>query len=63
MGRPHGQAADNGSVIASPPRLLADRTPTEDGWLVIPHILPIHVPQEALVLTVAEWLNLPPEVE
>lgn len=31
-----------------------------DGVLVIPHLLPVHVPTGALHLTVAEWLGLHP---
>lgn len=30
-----------------------------DGVLVIPAVLPIHIPTTALHLTVAEWLGVP----
>ncbi|MET8866515.1 hypothetical protein ABZW11_26555 [Nonomuraea sp. NPDC004580] len=33
--------------------------PVADGVLVIPHVLPIHIPDTALTLTVAEWLGHP----
>jgi len=48
-------------VIASPPPLSADTHRTLGGWWVIPHILPVWVPDRALTLTVREWLNLPEE--
>ncbi|MER7500463.1 hypothetical protein AB0L05_27775 [Nonomuraea pusilla] len=31
-----------------------------DGVLVVPHLLPLHVPDGALTLTVAEWLGVTP---
>ncbi|GII76667.1 hypothetical protein Sru01_16490 [Sphaerisporangium rufum] len=30
----------------------------DDNLLVVPHILPLRVPREALTLTVAEWLGI-----
>ncbi|GHE33421.1 hypothetical protein GCM10017673_40460 [Streptosporangium violaceochromogenes] len=37
----------------------ADVMPRADGgFLVIPFVLPIDVPKEALGLTVAEWLSI-----
>ncbi|PZG42022.1 hypothetical protein C1I98_20375 [Spongiactinospora gelatinilytica] len=33
--------------------------PVRDGVLVVPAVLPLHVPEAALKLTVAEWLGLP----
>lgn len=32
--------------------------PVEDGVLVVPAVLPIHVPEAAMKLTVVEWLTL-----
>lgn len=40
--------------------LPADVLPVADGVLVIPHLLPLHIPHDALGLTVREWLNLTP---
>ena len=40
--------------------LPCDVHPVADGVLVIPHVLPVHIPATALHLTVAEWLNLTP---
>ncbi|MGW6499312.1 hypothetical protein [Nonomuraea angiospora] len=37
--------------------------PCQDGVLLVPAVLPIHVPEAALSLTVAEWLNLQPSRE
>ncbi|WP_343951703.1 hypothetical protein [Nonomuraea longicatena] len=37
--------------------------PTDDGVLVVPALLPIHVPTSAFGLTVAEWLLLDPVQE
>lgn len=34
--------------------------PVADGVLVIPAVLPLHIPATALHLTVAEWLGHPP---
>ncbi|MEV4287374.1 hypothetical protein AB0K40_17860 [Nonomuraea bangladeshensis] len=36
-----------------------DVLPVADGVLVIPHVLPLHIPDTALGLTVREWLGLP----
>jgi hypothetical protein len=44
-------------VITSPP-ISADLTPCADGYVVIPHVLTIHVPQAAFGLTVAEFFGL-----
>lgn len=44
-------------VITSPP-ISADRMPCIDGYLVIPHILPIHIPEAAHTMTVAEFFGL-----
>lgn len=38
--------------------LACDVYEVADGVLVIPHVLPIHVPNDVLPLTVAEWLDL-----
>lgn len=38
--------------------LPCDVMPVADGVLVVPYVLPIHVPQGAEDLTVREWLNL-----
>jgi len=46
-------------VIAPPPPVLpSDVHRTRDGWWVIPRILPMWVPDTALTMSVAEWLNL-----
>lgn len=37
--------------------------PVHDGVLLVPAVLPIHIPTSALGLTVAEWLNLQPSRE
>ncbi|MFI6813289.1 hypothetical protein ACIBG7_12795 [Nonomuraea sp. NPDC050328] len=37
--------------------------PTDGGLLVVPAVLPIHVPNSALGITVAEWLLLDPAQE
>lgn len=47
-------------MIASPPRLsdVANVMPRADGgYWVVPHVLPIDVPREALRMTVAEWIG------
>jgi hypothetical protein len=38
--------------------LSADTHRTNGGWWVIPHILPVWVPDRALTMSVAEWLDL-----
>lgn len=38
--------------------LPCDVLPVADGVLVIPHLLPLHIPTTALTLTVAEWLGV-----
>ncbi|GAA3172631.1 hypothetical protein [Nonomuraea roseoviolacea] len=40
--------------------LACDVHPVADGVLVIPHLLPIIVPDTALPMTVAEWLGVSP---
>lgn len=40
--------------------LPCDVHPVADGVLVIPAVLPIHIPETALDLTVREWLALAP---
>lgn len=48
-------------VIASPPRLTdvaSVQLRADGGVLVIPHLLPLRIPAEALPLTVAEWLGI-----
>lgn len=40
--------------------LPCDLHEVADGVLVIPHLLPLHVPAGALELTVAEWLGITP---
>lgn len=42
---------------ASPP-LPSHRFPRVGGVDVVPHVLPIYVPEEAYDMTVAEWLDL-----
>lgn len=32
--------------------------PVDGGVLVVPAVLPVHVPNSAFGITVAEWLNL-----
>ncbi|MEU5863479.1 hypothetical protein ABZ815_20080 [Nonomuraea sp. NPDC047529] len=44
--------------MTSPP--VGTVFPCQDGVLLVPAVLPIHVPAAALGLTVAEWLNLQP---
>lgn len=47
-------------VIASPPRAtdVASVHLCPDGdVLLIPHVLPLRIPRDALALTVAEWLG------
>jgi hypothetical protein len=38
--------------------LVCDVLPVADGALVIPAVLPIHVPSSAYEVTVREWLGL-----
>ncbi|MFI7643723.1 hypothetical protein [Nonomuraea sp. NPDC049400] len=38
--------------------LLCDAFPVEGGHLVVPASLPFYVPDEALPLSVGEWLDL-----
>lgn len=46
-------------TVTTAPTLAAHISPRPDGsHIVIPHLLPIHVPAAALTLTVAEWLDL-----
>ena len=40
--------------------LPCDVLPVADGVLVIPHLLPLHIPHHALDLTVREWLGVTP---
>lgn len=40
--------------------LACDVHEVADGVLVIPHLLPIHVPWSALTLTVGEWVGVTP---
>jgi hypothetical protein len=40
--------------------LPCDVLPVADGVLVIPHLLPLIVPDDALGLTVREWLGVTP---
>jgi hypothetical protein len=52
---------DRGIVIAFPPYAadIAAVHPRPDGdVLVIPHVLPLRIPREALTLTVSDWLGL-----
>ncbi|MFI6909638.1 hypothetical protein ACIBKY_50845 [Nonomuraea sp. NPDC050394] len=37
--------------------------PVDDGVLVVPAVLPLHVPAAAYGMTVAEWLQLTPPEE
>lgn len=46
-------------MAISPPSLgdVADVMPrVTGGYYVVPHVLPIDVPEAALTMTVAEWL-------
>ncbi|MEV4173999.1 hypothetical protein [Nonomuraea sp. NPDC049709] len=45
--------------MTAAPTLPCDVMPVADGVLVIPHVLPLHIPATALDLTVREWLALP----
>lgn len=38
--------------------LACDLYQVADGVLVVPRILPIHIPAEALTLTVGEWIGV-----
>lgn len=40
--------------------LSCDVHPVADGVLVVPAVLPIHIPEAALALTVREWLGVAP---
>lgn len=40
--------------------LPCDVLPVAGGFLVIPAILPIYVPYDALPMSVAEWLKIDP---
>ncbi|MFD1546994.1 hypothetical protein [Nonomuraea guangzhouensis] len=40
--------------------LPCDVHPVADGVLVVPHLLPIHIPRSAMLLTVAEWVGVTP---
>ncbi len=42
---------------ASPP-LPVRRFPRDGGVDVVPYVLPIHVPEDAYEMTVADWLQL-----
>jgi hypothetical protein len=54
-----GSGWDNGRM---PPTITlpCDVHPVADGVLVIPAVLPIHIPHDALGLTVREWLGVTP---
>ncbi|WP_171074987.1 hypothetical protein [Nonomuraea basaltis] len=47
--------------MSSPP--VGTVFPCQDGVLLVPAVLPIHIPADAFGLTVAEWLNLQPSRE
>lgn len=40
--------------------LACDVHQVADGVLVVPHVLPIHVPHSALSLSVGEWVGIRP---
>ncbi|MGP3914325.1 hypothetical protein [Nonomuraea sp. 10N515B] len=46
--------------MTAAPTLPCDVHQVADGVLVIPHVLPVHVPEIALGLTVGEWLGVAP---
>jgi hypothetical protein len=51
---------ETSTLVTSPDRHVL---PVCDGVLLVPAVLPIHIPAATLGLTVAEWLNLQPSRE
>lgn len=43
-----------------PDTLPCDKHPVANGHLIVPYLLPFHVPEEAEDLTVREWLGIAP---